>query len=170
MRSVYSGLRRLRWFIWVWAVLVATPVAAQTTTTATLSANVGTLANLTLSSVSVSFPDADPDAVPQVSAAGGPLTITTKARATHLSQVMLTVQANGPLRSGLNTIAAGAITWTSTGTGFVAGTLSSAASVTVGSWIGSGTRAGTQTLKFQNLWTYATGTYTATLTYTLSAP
>jgi hypothetical protein len=168
--SVGSGHRRLRWFIWVWAGLVATPVAAQTTTTATISANVGTLANLTLSSVSVSFPDADPDAVPQVSAAGGPLTITAKARATHLSQVLLTVQANGPLRSGLNTIAASAITWTSTGAGFVAGTLSSAASVTVGSWIGSGTRAGTQTLKFQNLWTYATDTYTATLTYTLSAP
>ena len=30
--------------LWVWAVLVATPVAAQTTTTATISANVGTLA------------------------------------------------------------------------------------------------------------------------------
>ena len=110
------------------------------------------------------------DAVPQVTALGGPLTITTKARATRGSQVQLTVQANGPLRSGLNTIAAGAITWTSTGAGFVAGTLSAAAPVTVGTWIGSGSRSGTQTLMFQNLWTYASGTCTASLTYTLSAP
>ena len=152
-------------------MIAATPVAAQTqTTTATISANVGTLATLTLSSANVSFPDADPDAVPQVPALGGPLSITAKARATRLSQVLLTVQANGPLRSGLNTIAASAITWTSTGAGFVAGTLSSTTDVVVGSWTGSGTRSGTQDLMFQNLWTYASGTYTATLTYTLSAP
>ena len=111
-------------FVWLWAVLAATPVAAQSqTSNATISVNVGTLANLTVSSTSVSFPDADPDAVPQVNALGGPLTIATKARATRGSQVRLTVQANGPLRSGLNTIAAGAITWTTTGAGFVAGTL-----------------------------------------------
>ena len=67
-------------------------------------------------------------------------------------------------------LAAGAITWTSTGAGFVAGTLSSTAPVTVGTWTGSGSRSGTQILMFQNLWTYASGTYTASLTYTLSAP
>jgi hypothetical protein len=162
--------RRLTCFAWIWAVLAATPAAQSDTRNATISANVGTLANLTVSSTSVSFPDSDPDAVPQVNALGGPLTITTKARATRGSQVRLTVQANGPLRSGLNTIAAAAITWTSTGAGFVAGTLSSTAPVTVGTWTGSGSRSGTQTLMFQNLWTYASGTYTASLTYTLSAP
>ena len=39
----------------------------------------------------------------------------------------------------------------------------------VGSWIGSGIRSGTQSFFFRNLWTHATGTYTVTLVYTLSA-
>ena len=33
----------------------------------------------------------------------------------------------------------------------------------------SGLRSGTQTFFFKNLWSYATGTYTLTMTYTLSA-
>ena len=34
---------------------------------------------------------------------------------------------------------------------------------------GSGVRTGTQTFVFKNLWSYAAGTYTLTMTYTLSA-
>ena len=82
--------------MWLGAVLAATPVAAQSqTSNATISVNVGTLANLTVSSTSVSFPDADPDAVPQVNALGGPLTIATKARATRGSQVLCASQMRG---------------------------------------------------------------------------
>jgi hypothetical protein len=40
----------------------------------------------------------------------------------------------------------------------------------VGSWISSGSRTGTQSYTLANAWTYATGTYSTTLTYTLSAP
>ena len=63
-------------------VVLATsaPLAAQTAT-ATLSANLGTIAKLSFSSTTLSFPDADPDAVAQVPASGGPVTITAKARA-----------------------------------------------------------------------------------------
>jgi hypothetical protein len=39
----------------------------------------------------------------------------------------------------------------------------------VATWVGSGVHTGTQTFRFQNLWTHPTGTYTVTLVYTLSA-
>jgi hypothetical protein len=55
------------------------------------------------------------------------------------------------------------------GAGFSNGTLSAATAQIVGAWTGSGERSGTQTFFFKNLWSYATGTYTLTMTYTLSA-
>jgi hypothetical protein len=42
--------------------------------------------------------------------------------------------------------------------------------VSLGSWTGGGSQAGTQTYKLVNSWDYKTGTYTATITYTLTAP
>jgi hypothetical protein len=152
-------------------VLVAAgsaPAAAQTAN-ATLNASINGLARLSVSSTTISFPDADPDAVANVAAAPGPITVTAKARTSLNGTVTLTVRASGPLRSGLQTITASNITWTATGAGFVAGTVSSTAATSVASWIGSGVRSGTQTYLFKNLWTYPTGTYTLTLTYTLTA-
>ena len=73
------------------------------------------------------------------------------------------------LRSGLNTIPASNITWTVSGSGFSSGTLSAASAQTVAGWTGSGVRTGTQSFFFKNLWSYATGTYTLTMTFTLSA-
>lgn len=144
--------------------------AAAQTATGTLSANVGTIAKLNLSTASASFPDADPDAVPQVPTAGGPILITAKSRATPGVQVVLTVQAADDLRSGVNVIAASNISWTASGTGFVGGTLSKLSPVTLATWTGSGIRSGSQQLYFRNLWTHPTGTYTVSLLYTLSAP
>lgn len=144
--------------------------AAAQTATGTLSANVGTIAKLNLSTASASFPDADPDAVPQIPSAGGPILITAKSRATPGMQVVLTVQAADDLRSGINIIAASNITWTATGTGFIGGTLSKLSPVTLATWTGSGVRSGSQQLYFRNLWTHPTGTYTVSLLYTLSAP
>jgi hypothetical protein len=138
--------------------------------TSTLNANIGGLARLSLSSTTLTFPDADPDTVPIISGVPSPLTITAKARAGQGMTVTLTVRANNDLRSGVNTIPAGMISWTASGAGFVGGTLSSTAARTVASWAGSGVRTGTQTYAFQNRWTYPTGTYTLTMTYTLSAP
>jgi hypothetical protein len=169
---------RLAALIALWTLAAATPAWAQKggpnagpeTITATLSANLTTLAKLTLSATTLTFPDANPDIAPQVAAVEGPLSITAKARATAGSQVLLTLQATDDLRSGIQTIAASAITWTATGAGFVPGTLSKTTPVTVAQWNGSGVRSGTQTLMFENLWTYATGTYTCSLVYTLTAP
>ena len=81
----------------------------------------------------------------------------------------LTVRATDDLRSGVRTIPACNITWTVTGAGFVERNPEPHAARTVGSWTGSGVRTGTQTFLFLNLWTYATGTYSLTMTYTLSA-
>lgn len=151
-------------------ILIAAAPAGAQTATATLSANLGPLAKLSLSTTSLSFPDANPDLFPQVQATSGPVTITAKARAASGSTVTLTVLASGDLRSGIDTIPAGAITWTAAGPGFIAGTLNAATAQTVGSWTGSGVRVGTQNYLFRNLWTHPSGTYTLSLLFTLTSP
>jgi hypothetical protein len=145
------------------------PAAAQQITdTATLNATFGGLARLSFSSSNISFPDADPDFVPNIPASQGPITITAKARTSPNGAVTLTVQSSDELRSGLNTIPASHITWTATGPGFTNGTLSAASPQLVATWTDSGVRTGTQTFFFKNLWTYATGIYTLTMTFTLT--
>src|SRR4051812_38572666 len=140
--------RRLVVILLGWAVAAFPTRATAQTSTATLSANVATVARLTLSSASIAFPDADPDAVPQVSATGGPLLITAKSRATGGAQVVLSVQAADDLRSGVTVIPASNITWTGSGVGFAAGTLSKSSPVMVATWTGSGVRSGSQQFFF----------------------
>jgi hypothetical protein len=144
--------------------------AAAQTRVATVNVSINGLARLQLSTTSVSFPDSNPDLVPQVPVAGGPLTITVKGRTAVNATLRLSVLAGDDLRFGTRTLPVSNITWTATGTGFVAGTLSRTTPQTVGSWVGSGARTGTQNLLFRNLWTHPTGTYTLTTTYTLSSP
>ena len=52
----------------------------------------------------------------------------------------------------------------------MAGTMNKTTAQSAGSWTGSGNNAGTFTYALVNSWSYATGTYAATATYTLSAP
>jgi len=144
------------------------PVAGQTRN-ATLNASINGLARLSLSSAAISFPDADPDTVPSIQATQGPITLTAKARTSPNGSITLTVQANDHLRSGVNTIPASHITWVAGGAGFTNGTLSATSAQILAVWTGSGVRSGTQTFFFKNLWSYATGIYTLTMTYTLSA-
>jgi hypothetical protein len=151
------------------ALASAVPAEGQTATS-TLSANLGGIAKLSLSANTLSFPDADPDTVPLVPAAGGAITITAKARASMAATVSLTVLAADDLRSGVDTIPASALTWMASGAGFVNGTVSRATPQVVASWTGSGIRTGTQTYWFQNSWSYRTGTYSVSLLYTLVAP
>jgi hypothetical protein len=160
--------RRLGLSLFV-AVLSAAPASAQTAT-ATFSANLAGFAKFSLSSNTVTFPDADPDTIPLVPASSGPLTITVKARATAGSTIRLTISATDSLRSGVNTIPATALTWTTTGSGYTAGTVSQFAAQTLGTWTGPGVQIGTQSYLFQNSWTYVPGTYTLVLFYTLTAP
>jgi hypothetical protein len=152
------------------AVAGALVDAADVSRTATATATVNAVARLTLSSTSLAFPDTDPDTTPAIPASGGAIIITAKARTTIGDTVTLVVQAADDLRSGLDTILATQLTWTSTGPGFVAGTMSKTAAQSVASWTSSGAWSGTQSYTLLNSWTYATGTYSTTLTYTLTAP
>ena len=162
--------RRLLATVLAWTVAASPARVSAQASTATLSANVATIAKLNLSTATASFPDADPDAVPQIPSSGGPIVITAKSRANPGMVVVLTLQAADDLRSGINIIPASNITWTATGAGFVAGTLSKVSPVTLATWTGSGVRTGSQQLYLRNLWTHPTGTYTVSLLYTLSAP
>jgi hypothetical protein len=148
---------------------LAAPAAAQQAT-ATLNANLPPLARLSLSTSSIVFPDADPDTLPLVPSSPPAISITAKARASHGSTITLTVEASDDLRSGLDTIPVGNITWTATGSGFVGGTLNRTSPQVLGTWGASGVQSGEQSFLFANRWTYATGTYTVTIVYTLAAP
>lgn len=150
-------------------VVCAAPAAAQTAS-ATLSAPLVPIARLSFSTASLSFPDADPDLVPQVPALPGPVTITAKARTSPSGVVTLTVQASDDLRSGVTVLPASMVTWTGSGPGFVGGTLSRVSPQVVASWTGSGVRSGIQSYFFENRWTHPTGIYSVTLIYTLTAP
>jgi len=153
-----------------WSAAAPAARAAAQPATATLSATIAPQASLTLSTATLAFPDADPDALGQVPATGSPLLISAKARATAGQSVVLSVLASSDLRSGVTVVPASNITWTASGAGFVAGTLSATVPVTVANWTGSGLHSGSQQFYFRNLWTHPTGTYSTTLLYTLSAP
>ena len=150
------------------AALIAAPASAQTAT-ATFSANFAGFAKFSLSNNTVTFPDADPDAVLVEPASSG-AAIVVKARSAPGGAIRLTIAATDNLRSGLDTIPAAALSWTATGPGYMSGTVNRFAAQTVGTWTGSGMNSGTQSYRFQNSWTYVPGTYNLQLIYTLTGP
>ncbi len=165
MRTVWGGVLTAA------AVLLFSGQAfAQATDTAnvTVSATVSAKAKLTVGSATVSFADANPDVTPLLSAAA--VSVDVKARTSAAGSVTLTVLAADDLSNGTDAITIDNLTWTVTGTNFAAGTMSKATAVSVGAWTGSGTQAGTQTYKLVNSWSYVTGSYSASITYTLTAP
>ncbi len=143
--------------------------AASDTKTVTVAATVSATAKLAISSASLTFPDADPDVTPSISATEGALTVTAKGKTSAAGNITLVVKADGDLTSGGDTIPIANLTWTAGGAGYVAGTMNTS-DQSVGSWTGSGNYVGTQTYVLANSWTYVTGAYSATLTYTLTAP
>ena len=144
--------------------------AAQATGTVTVNANINPKAKLTLGAASIAFPDLDPDAAPSLTATAA-LDIDVKARTASNATVTLTVQAGDDLKSGSDTITIDKLTWTGAGASFNAsGTSNKTTAQTVVSFQNSGTATGSQTYALANSWTYATGAYSATLTYTLTAP
>ncbi len=152
-------------------LLTATPAAPTSQSgTVTATASIGALAKLILSSVTVTFPDADPDTVPFIPSAAGPLVVTAKARTIPGGTVRLTVQALDDFRSGTHVIPASALRWTASGPGFVGGTVSTSAEQLLGSWTNSGVWTGEQQYVLENRWTWAAGAYSMTLVYTLTAP
>ena len=163
-KAVWSGIGAAA------LMLMSTTAFAQTTVNGAINvtANVNAKAKLTLGTGAITFADADPDVTTVMTATA--FNIDVKARTTGLGAVTLTVLASDDLTSGSDVIGIGGLTWTATGTGFQDGTSNKTTAQTVGSWVGSGSPGGTQTYSLPNSWTYATGTYTATLNYTLTVP
>ena len=151
-------------------LLSSSSAYAQQTANAALNVTVvvGSRARLTLGAAGITFADADPTATPVMNA--GPVTVDVGARTTTGAAVTLTVLANGNLTSGTDVITINNLTWTATGTGFVAGTSNATTAQSVGAWTGSGVRTGSQSFALPNSWAYVPGTYTATLNYTLTVP
>ncbi|MBM4272937.1 MAG: hypothetical protein FJ134_00515 [Deltaproteobacteria bacterium] len=151
--------------------LVASAAWAVTATQdITISTNIASRAKITMPTTTVTFPDSDPDTTPSVSATQNPLTITCAARTGASSAVTVTVKAADDLKDGAKSIGISNVAWTATGAGYIAGTMSKSADQNVGSWTGSGSRAGTLSFALANSWDYETGNYSATATYTLTVP
>ena len=156
----------------MFAVLLTSNLALAVSATAdlTIKAVMNPQAKLSFGTNTVTFNDADPDSTKSISANEGAIDVTAKVRTGASSTATLTVLAAGDLKSGGDTIAINNVTWTAGGTGFIAGTLNNSSPVTVGSWAGSGHRTGTLTFSLANSWSYATGSYSVTSTFTLTAP
>lgn len=165
MKAVWSGVAAT-----LMVVGVSTTAYAQVTAAGSISvtATVSAKAKLTLGAASITFADADPDVTPTMTS--GAVTIDVKARTSAGGGVTLTMLASGDLVSGADTIGIANLTWTAAGAGFVAGTSDKTTAQSVGGWTGSGSPSGSHTFSLPNSWSYATGSYTVTLNYTLTAP
>jgi len=164
-RTVVAGMVMVACLL----LLAAAGWAASDQQTLTVRATVADKAKLTLGVATVNFPDADPDAAPLISATENPVSVTVKVHTGSAAVVTLTVQANGDLSSGGDSIAITNVTWTASGSGFLAGTMDTSPQA-AGSWTGSGRRDGAFSYFLANDWGYATGDYSQTVVYTLTAP
>ena len=157
-------------------LLAAGGLFAQSTKNLTMTVNLSAWYDLSLGAASISFTDVAP------TAAAAPATVSIAANEGAVSvrafavtgagkTLSLTVKANGDLVSGSDSIGIGAISWASTGSGYVNGAMATS-NVTAGSWSGSilHWHEGSFTYSFLRDYTaQAPGTYTASATYTLSA-
>ena len=138
--------------------------------TLTINATVAAEGALVMATT-INFPSSNPDTVPSVAATENPVSVTVKARTGSLSVVTLTALAAGAnLVSGSDTIPISNVTWTVTGAGYVAGTMNSVTAQSVFSGTGPGESAGTLSFFLANSWSYAVGSYSQTVTYTLTVP
>jgi hypothetical protein len=153
-------------------LLAGAAQAASATANLTINATVAATAKLTLGTNVINFPDADPDITASIAANENPVSVTAKVKTGSASNATLTVLAAGDLKSGpTDTILISNVTWTAAGDpGLVAGTMNKTTAQSAGSWTGSGNRTGSFSYFLANSWAYQTGSYTATTTYTLTAP
>jgi len=150
---------------------LAMPAAAfSTNTEVNLQAPLASSASLIISPTSINFPNADPDTIPLIPATENPVTVETLSQVSGNKTVTLTVLAHSDLVSGSSAIPISNVTWNASGSGYVSGTMSKTTPQTAGSWQRSGDRIGTFSFFLKNSWSYATGNYVVTVTYTLTAP
>ena len=164
----------------VWSAAAATAILMYSTSayaqpvnltqTLTATATVGNQAKLTVLGT-ISFPDTDPDLPGAIPNSGGPVSIAAKARVADTTLVSLTVHSDKThFDSPGTTIPVGALKWSSSGGVFLPNGSMANAAQAVGSWTGPANHSGTQTFTLDNSWAYAPGSYSVTLTYTLSTP
>lgn len=150
--------------------LLCVPALALADASLSLSTTISGRAHLTLGSSTINFPSADPGVIPAVAASENPLPVVARIRTATGSLATLQVTALGDLINGSNRIAIDNVSWTASGSGFAAGTLSKTEARQAGSWIGSGARSGSFSFYLANSWDYPVGSYQATVNYTVSAP
>ena len=147
---------------WAWAVRVALVIAFVGVCAGPARAQ--GMMSLTLSTGSVTFPTADPDTSPTVVAP--PLGVTLYVRRPPWQ---LTVIASGDLTSGSSVIPISNISWSATPMPpCQGGVMSSTVAQMVAADTGLSDLTATVIYTLVNSWTYATGTYSVTITYTLS--
>jgi hypothetical protein len=136
----------------------------------TIGATVGGLAKLTLGQAGINFPSADPDVTASIPANENAVNVSAKIRAAAAGVSTLEVLASDDLKDGTKVIGIDNVTWTATGADYAAGTMSKAAAQTAGSFTGPGQFDGTFSYFLANDWAYEPGSYTASVTYTLTSP
>ena len=137
---------------------------------ADVNANSTCSAQLTINMTSINFPNANPGAVSMVPANENPVAVTASVQIDDASTATLTALAGGDLISGSDTIAINTVSWTATGGGLLPGIMNKVTPVLAGSWTSSGTYTGAFSFFMANSWSYATGNYSQTVTYTVTAP
>jgi hypothetical protein len=142
----------------------------QQSVTFTLSPTLTAMAKLKFGLSALNFPDQDPDAFPSVSGDVNPLSVTSSARTGSGSTATLTCLASGDLVAGTNSIPIANMSWTSSGSGYLPGTMSRTTAQNAGSWHGPGQYTGTFSYFLTNLWSYVIGNYSTAINYTLTAP
>lgn len=127
--------------------------------------------NLTILDPTISFADRDPDLLPpSITATPNPVRISVRVRNNAGNNWRLTHQASGDLSSS---IPISNISWTVTPQPpFVNGSMSRLAPQTAAQGVGNVNPAITGRFIFTiaNLWSYNTGNFSQTTTFTLSAP
>lgn len=145
-------------------------LAATGTANLTINATVSARAELALAPTTINFADASPTTTASVPA-DNPVAVTARVRTGRATAATLTVAATTDLVSGSDSIPISNVSWTASGAPFIAGALNLTtpqSAATFGN--GSGLFTGTYNFALANSWNYNTGSYTATVTYTLTAP
>ncbi|MBZ5537421.1 MAG: hypothetical protein LAO31_15810 [Acidobacteriia bacterium] len=170
MKNIWKILMTITVVAGAALILSTAAFAASDSKTLTINATISARAELVLAPTTINFADNSPTTVSSVSA-DNPVAVTARVRTGKATAATLTVASANDLTSGSDTIPISAVSWTASGAPFIAGTLNKASAqsgATFGN--GSGTYNGTYSFFLANNWTYNTGSYSATVTYTLTAP
>lgn len=123
---------------------------------------------LTITGSPLTFPDADPSTTSSIAASNNPLHVSVQVTGGPTSW-SLTALATGDLTTGAANIPISNVTWTSTAPFNLSGTLSKTVAQTIASGTGNANIMNhAMNFFLANSWTYATGSYTATVNFTLT--